>query len=145
MESLFFACSELSAIDIQTQKISLFNLFEEIHSVSYPVFIQSLSLAISLEKDRTDEDTNKILFRVSIGEDEIFKIESDILFSQRKRARALTVINGLIVPRPGVLCVSAHHKKKRLAQWNIVLNLIEAPQPVLSLPSPSATASRRKK
>ena len=91
-------------IDQRTNKLSLVNVFENLESEGFPLFIPGLNLVLLGERDPADADGIPIHFAVSLGGRALLEAEGRVLFQPGvKRARCILTVGGLVVPEPGTL------------------------------------------
>ncbi len=122
-------CAEGIVQDAVTNKLSAFNIFEEISSVSFPLFITKFCVLTILERDG-DADPNKIGIEIKLmmNGDELVKDHIEVNFQGKKRNRTLFDIDGLVIPALGTLCIVISYDKKELSAYEIQVDKIGQPR-----------------
>ena len=146
MELVLIACAESAAIDMSTQRVSLFNLLEEIGAASFPVILPHVSL-ISIFPRRANESENPSLqLRVTLDgqKQALFEAPLEVQFQGKLRARNLTSLQGMPIPSTGLMKVEIRSKSRVLGTWNVQVGRIGQQQVTRQLsPSKEAPAKIR--
>ena len=131
MKVRYILCSESSAIDVFSNRLSIFNLIEQISVQSYPTAIAGLNVVVGASKD--DEDGNSVAARLKfhLNGVELANYEMEFSFDDGNAARAVGSIQGFFVSSPGRLDVSVHLNDRQLGVWSIPC--VHAGQPELNL------------
>jgi uncharacterized protein DUF6941 len=88
--------------DAETNSISVFNIFEGIAGVGFPLLVQHASFFVLWERDATDAATYAGTFLIRIDNDPPLVMQRiNVDFAQDMRHRSVVNMNGMLVPRPG--------------------------------------------
>ncbi|RLC00653.1 MAG: hypothetical protein DRI57_32040 [Deltaproteobacteria bacterium] len=114
--------------DSETNSISVFHIIENFKSVSFPVFIPEISFFAHLIRGEDDPDVIESLLDIAINELEIISIPAKADF-QGKFANRLTVrVEGLAIPKPGILTVNLRHGDTILAHYDVSVESVGKPR-----------------
>jgi hypothetical protein len=127
MKCPFFVCSESSAIDAQTGRVSIFHILEDLHVVSAPFIIHSLAVVAFLSKEDHDDDVSEGKIEISIADRIISTFQVSINFQGQLRHRSLSLIQGTIVTAFGVLLLKLTIKDVELARWSVSIMQVNLP------------------
>jgi hypothetical protein len=102
MKLIFAACAQSSAVDAQTNRLSLFHILEQMQAAALPASL-SLVLVGIFAKEAGDPDDHSVQVRAWMGD--TILLESSVAFSFRAntRERIVAAINGLGIPAHGTL------------------------------------------
>jgi len=135
-----WACSETILQDSQTNVVSLINVVDEISSPSFPIILPKFSL-VALAKREIEEDNNPQLRAIAtLNNEPLFQTEFILSFLDKTRARAVIVVQGIIIPGPGTVRVSLFSPQAELAFWEIIVTATGQPQVDLFNPAPAPAA-----
>ena len=123
MEARLVVCALSVSIDQRSNSLSLFNIVEDLNVPAFPFAIPYMALAIMLTKtaDEPSEPRNVSLHCHLEGE-QLFRGVLAPNFQQHLRVRLVVDIQALVVPRPGLLRVSAYEDDRELGAWQISVN-----------------------
>ena len=93
-------------VDTFTNRVSAVNIFERITPETFPIAIPGFSCAFFLSREAQDQDRNEGVVVLTIGGVELTRGPYSIDFQGLHNARALLMMNALIIPNPGLLRVS---------------------------------------
>jgi Family of unknown function (DUF6941) len=122
MKIQFFLVADSAALDARTNRLSLFHLMEEVQAASFPIVIQHLTVATFAERERHDSDKTELKMRWSIDGEELAVLPVPIEFQGKPRARNLSELHGVVMPKPGECVVELRSGKKLLHEWKITLS-----------------------
>lgn len=121
MQTIFLACSESAAIDQLSNRMSIFNFIEDLHTTSFPLAFPNFTVSfITLRNQKEPETANPILSVFLEGATApIFESPLTVNFQGKRRSRTIINLRGLVLERPGVLKVQLREKNKVIAEWSI--------------------------
>jgi hypothetical protein len=120
MKVQIFAVSETAVIDQSSNRVSLFNLFENSNAVSFPIIIQSMTIVASIVKEDEDGDDGlNLSVRISIDEESIFEFPAEVAFLGQKLARSITHLQGMVITKPGLMRFELMQQGNALANWDV--------------------------
>jgi hypothetical protein len=94
--------SELYSIDKDTGSLSLFNIFHVVSAPAFPVVLNKLTVAISLEREPSDKLDGNVEFVVKQNDEIEFSQVLPFLFGEDICITNLIVkLNSFIIKKPG--------------------------------------------
>jgi hypothetical protein len=127
MNLLQVCCSEDYVIDQATNRVSLFNLIEDMPSAVFPFAIYSFCIFSYWERENGELDTSAQL-TIEIGDTILFQSPLALTFQDQIKCRAVMKIHGLGVLGPGTMVVKVSLGDVTKGTWKV--NVISAPQVV---------------
>jgi hypothetical protein len=100
---LLCVASEGISVDRKTGSVSVFSVLEQITAQGFPVLFQRLALFVLWEKDADDPARVAGRLVIDVMGQELFAQAVEINFQDKLRNRYVVRMNGLILPRPGLL------------------------------------------
>lgn len=134
MRCVLIAATELCVIDARTNNLSLINLLQDINSPTFPVVLPKLALAVILDRQENEQQQITTSIRMAIEETQLFDVPFQIDFQGRLRVRAVADMQGVLLPRPGVLKASLHYENAELGAWTLSVNQIGTPPEIFVAP-----------
>lgn len=119
----FFACAESSALDVQTNRVSLFHLQEDIAVSSLPVFLGNLAVVVIFTRD-PETDPAEAEYKLIIADErqEITRFPLMMNFQEKATCRVLSLLQGLVLPSLGKVTFTVKDSEdKSLDEWMIQL------------------------
>jgi hypothetical protein len=113
-------------IDSHTGQASAFNILEGIQAGGFPLFIQKSAFFCLWERDDTDASQYRAVFTVTLGNEEIARQNLDIDFLEKIRNRSIVYLNGIVIPRPGLVVFRLSVPEHATAEYTI--EIISTPQ-----------------
>jgi hypothetical protein len=96
--------SESNSVDKETGSLSLFNIFDVITAPAFPVLMNKLTVAVTLEREQSDKPDGNIELIVKQNGKTSFTQLLPFLFSENICITKLIVkINGFIINEPGII------------------------------------------
>jgi hypothetical protein len=141
MRVLLFAVAESAAIDQGTNRLSLFNLLEEIISPAFTIVFPQLTIATISSREEVEPSLFTLSLRITLGDQQLVESSLSVDFQGRPRARTLGVMSGLMVPRPGNLRLALSEAENELSAWDVMVRHIGEPTIVTQPTGPSGSAS----
>jgi hypothetical protein len=142
------ACAESVVLDSPTNRISLFNLFEEFTGQIFPSIVPAIALVLMMTRTPAENGNLRLDVKISLNSKTLYERQIAANFQGNLRLRAITNIAGLPILGPGLLVFSVYLRKRRLAEWAIVVNsaptVIEPQRAVGSAAKESSVVVRRK-
>ena len=151
MELLFVACAETATVDAATNRLSMFNIAEEVPAAMFPSIIQTLTLVILLARSKGEGDDIQLKISADINGQQLFELPFNFSFLGKPRARGLANLQGIPLPSAGTLTFHVSHKKKTIGSWPIVITALHPtaisppPPPIMAAnttePAPASVSS----
>lgn len=128
MKVILFACSESSALDIQTNRLSLFHVLDSLTVATAPFFIHSLAVVLIAEKEPSDPEIFDCKVEIINQGNVIATLPFGINYQGQSRCRALSLSQGMFVPSPSDIKFQLVWDAKVLSEWHIPVAAVQAPQ-----------------
>lgn len=113
--------------DVESNSISIFNIFEEIAGAGFPLFIQKCSILNCLERDITDPDSIHLHLAIKMGDVSIAEREVDVKFQDKLRSRMIVHLQGLPLPGPGKLKISFSNNEQLYGEYELAISSAHGP------------------
>ncbi len=97
--------------DAETNNISVFNIFEGLQAEGFPVLLQNVCFFTLWERSENEKEEHNAAFKLSIGTKELNSRTGTLNFQGKKRVRHIIRLQGLVLPKPGILCFSLELSK----------------------------------
>ena len=131
------ACADAAAVDKGTNKLSLFNIFEEMTAVVFPAILPTLTLVAVFTKTPSEPGATDIEVRIAHGSQNA-ALPTPIDFLGNNRMRLILTIQAIQVLEAKPLHFSIWHKNKQLgAEWTVEVHSV-GPQVLPSVPVAAA-------
>lgn len=122
MRTLYSLCSESSAIDQSTNRVSMFHVIERINAASFPFFVPQIHYVTLFSREDSDPMKAEMEFRVSIGQKIVFSSPVSIEFEENKDTRFINDFGGLPIPNPGILEFYYLYREIPIGLWRIFVS-----------------------
>jgi hypothetical protein len=120
-------CAQGVVRDADSNNVSIFNVLESLHSVGFPLFMQQMDILALLERTPEESSQHDMRFRVAVEETELVSAHLAIDFEDKPRNRAMVHVQGLVVPNPGTLTVTAYLNDVEIGDYSIAVDRLEGP------------------
>lgn len=127
MRLLLTTCADSGSIDTTTNRLSIFNVIEEIQSALFPSTLPSLSLILALEKNKDESDDVSLTLIGTLNSADLFNFPLEASFDGKKRLRVIANLQGIPLDAPGRLIISVKDKNKSLGIWPIEVLSVGTP------------------
>ncbi|MEW6379010.1 MAG: hypothetical protein AB1611_05320 [bacterium] len=130
MKCIISFCAEAVIIDSRTNNVSAFNLLEELHSPSFPVFIPRILFFALLERDDSDLNRYDLTLKVNNNEQLLLEVPTSADFQDpnKTRNRLIIEIGGLAIPSAGELGFTLIHAEQTVCSYSVKVMQIGKPQ-----------------
>jgi hypothetical protein len=129
-----FAVAEATSIDITTNRLSTFNLWDEINAASLPTMVPGIAIVMMLTREESEPANPEIQIAVSHNSRTLAHLPVTASFETKMKTRIVATVQGMVFTEQGVYEVAAHHGDERLGVWRIQVNLISsAAQPQIQV------------
>jgi len=129
-------CAAGSAIDRFSNRLSIFNVIEQIVSPSFPVWVPEMTFAVVLRRGEQDPQRFQASARVHMGNEIINTAQVGIDFENGQFARQIMNFQGLPVIHPGELVFELLLPNGAVASSSIPVTLV-APSAPAAAPAPN--------
>ena len=134
-------CAQGVVRDAEHGGISVFNILEVIQAAGFPMLIQQMDILAVFEREREDPPQHEVHFRISIADTELLATTLAIDFEDKLRNRSMLHVQGIVIPHPGNLIVSARLADVTLRIYEVTVEQI-GPPPVEAHQEPAGAESR---
>jgi len=124
MKVQLLLCAREFIMDQITNLVSAINLYEEIASPAFPLFIPMLSILTIATREDGEPDKATLLMRIGNEGDELFSNTFDIEFHGTKRSRHVVQFGPVPIIKPGVLIVTVSKDADLLGSYEIPMSKV---------------------
>lgn len=103
MNVFLAVCAAATATDRFSNRLSIFNILEQIPSASFPIWIPELTFAVILRRGPNDPQRFQSTAQIRLGNQVIATIQVAVDFENGQFARQIMNFQGLPVAAPGEL------------------------------------------
>jgi hypothetical protein len=130
MHCNLFAVAESSSIDIATQRLSIFNIWEDITTANLPAFVPSMALVAILTREENEPRDVELQVIVTLnGNNILAQLQARVSFQSALKARAVINVQGMVFNEQGVCEIAIRHADAEpLGSWTMRVNLVAHPQ-----------------
>jgi hypothetical protein len=124
-----FVVAESSSIDVATQRLSIFNIWDDISAPNLPAFIPSMVLITVLTREQHEPSEVELHVTVTLNGNPLAQLQTPISFQSGLRTRAVMNVQGMLFNEPGVCQITiGQADAQQLATWTVRVNLVAHPQ-----------------
>ena len=115
-------CAEGIIRDTETNRISVFQIFEHITPEGLPLLFTHFKILVFI--DREDKDPSEIKFnlRINLNKEKLLEKAVSVNFHDKKRNRTIINVGGLTIGNPGILQASIWLDDKMLNEYKVIIN-----------------------
>ncbi len=117
------------SIDVETQALSIFNVFEGIGAISFPVVFPNIFVIAFLNKDDSDlaAQSFDLVIRLKSGDtaNDLHHFPMNVQFASSRRAKTSAQIQGLPIHSEGKLIFALQYSGADLATYEVDIAKIE--------------------
>ena len=121
MKSIFMLAAKGVSIDRYTNMATIYNIIENLHSNSFPIFFPEIYVFVLLERKKDEESNINCVLKIYNNGKEINSIEVNPHFKTSNRNRTVIRVNGVTILSPGKLIFKFIYNNRTLGQYNILL------------------------
>lgn len=129
---MYSLCSESAVTDAASNKISAFNIIDQLTLAQFPALIPRITLIFGLEREGGDPEQFDGILTFSHNTTEVARWPISINFGEHPRARLLTIINGLVIPTPGEFRFVLNSADVEVGHWELPVTQPEPPSPQIT-------------
>ncbi|SRR6266540_3495923 len=141
MRCLLTICCESAVVDQINNRLSIFNVIDELTVQQFPAVFAKVTLVFLVEREEGDEQQFEARLAISHSGNEIVTSPISANFADRPRLRMIPVIQGFVIAAPGVYRVAFWHGDRELGYWEFTVTPGQAPQVINASASPSVSVS----
>src|SRR5258708_15770740 len=131
-------CSDSAALDARTQTVSAFHIAEVFRSASFPAVMNRLTVIAYVTRDETDPAQVELQLRVMHGDQQLFVGPIPLNYAAGGLlARAVVVLQGLVIPAPGELSARLVNGEQLQGSWTVTATQVgQIPTQLTLQPAP---------
>ena len=119
--------AESAVIAKTTNKLSIFNIVDEIQCSAFPALVKTLDLVVGSNRDpKTDPRKCSLRLKISLGRKKLFEHPVAVDYESKSRSNLIIHLQGIAVREPGMLNFAVYLKKSRLAVCALKVIKIDA-------------------
>ena len=126
MQLSFILCAESAVVDRTTNKLSIYNIIEQVSSPIFPAAVpMTLVAQFTRTKRENDQQKMKLTFSLDnmtkpLGEEQI-----SISFEKKMSSRLIAYIQAVIIPQPGILSAKLEQRNRLLGEWKMNIKKLD--------------------
>src|SRR5262245_47594205 len=93
-------CAESVVRDVETNLISVFNIYEQVRSQVFPILMPKLNCLFILTRDVGDVQTVTGAVQFTVGGEEVLRTPLTVDFQDKFLTRQTIVVQGFPIPAP---------------------------------------------
>lgn len=121
-------CAESVVVDNNTNKASVFNIIEEVKAHGFPALTRKLVYFFFMTRDKTNANLHKGSLVISLDGEELNRFPVQIDFQDKLKTRAIIIIEGYLIPKPGTLSAVLILRGKKYGRWDVDVQNIGKPK-----------------
>jgi len=136
-------CAESIIRDAATNQVSAVNILDEINAQAFPILLPKLSCVFLFDRN-VAEDPNEADAAVTFALPnlQLYQGQLQLDFQGKQRLRSILILQGFVVPTPGLIRVTVSRGGNVLASWEIPAAAIGGPQLALPIQQPAQPAAQ---
>ena len=124
---VLFTVADGAVIDQQTNRLSIFNVLEEMSAPGFPAMHSQLSIIAVLQKGPNEKEDPKLNIRISLDRSELVDFPITLSFEGVERSRFVGSIAGLLLPSAGTLKFDLRHRSRSISSWRVPVREVQTP------------------
>ena len=133
-----FAVAESTSIDITTNRLSIFHIWDEINTPILPTMVPSVAVVMMLTREENEPADVELYIAVSLNGQRLAQIPATASFQTMLKTRFVATVQGMVFTEQGIYELEIHRgEEPPLGVWRIQVRLIPAQpqiQPVETAP-----------
>lgn len=128
MYSLFSICAESVVTDAINNRISIFNVIDEVNVQQFPALFTKLTALFALIREDGDPEEIDTVFVCTQAGTELGRSPISGNFDGRPRLRIVTVVQGIVIPGPGLFRAALLLGEQELGHWEFTITQVPPPE-----------------
>jgi len=129
VREVYSICGETVVTDIASNRISIFNVVDELTVAQFPAVFPRITVLFGLERENNDPEQLEGVMTLTQEDTEISRWPVNAAFGELPRMRLTLVVNGLVIPSPGIFKFALSVGDRELASWSFPVTQPELPPP----------------
>ena len=126
--SKLMLCAEGVVRDAESNTVSVYNIFEEISSATFPVIIPKMFMLLITQRDPAQDPPGPAAsIRIQLDNDLLDETDVQVNFQEKSRNRFILGVGGLVITRPGRLRFIASVANARMAEYTVTVQKLSPP------------------
>ncbi len=96
-------CAREVVRDAMTNNVSIFNIFDGLAAVGFPLLLNPFSALFVLEREEGDNAEYGARFQLLQGEAQLAAGTTQINFDDKRRTRQIVRLDGVVISAPGII------------------------------------------
>lgn len=135
MKILSFVIAEEIIRDVDSDKITLVNVVEQLNAVSFPVFLSKCSAFLYLEREEEGDKEIEATVKFILNEKVLLNSPIKFSFKDKNRTRVLIKINGVVFNEEGNFKAELAIGEQKFTSYAVSLSLNKVETPKIAKPS----------
>jgi uncharacterized protein DUF6941 len=119
-------CAEAVIKDVDTEALSVFNIFDELVPSSFPFTLPKMTCLFFMSYDGKEGAVVSASLVITKGEDEFFKRPIEIDFRERRTSKLVFYFHAIPFDGPGTVRVALVHERREVGGWGFVIKDVPA-------------------
>ena len=108
-------------VDARTNQVSIIDVYENLESPQFPVFLPKVTLLFYLSRDAGDPQTRDLTMICSLEDVEIFNTQIHVDFQVSLTNRIVLEVEGVTIPKPGIIKARIMDKDQSLGVLDLLV------------------------
>jgi hypothetical protein len=117
IRALLGVASQSISRDGETNRLSIFNLLEDLAGEGFPLLLQTVAATFLLERAADDPAQPPARLSVRLGDARILDTAVDVDFADVLRTRVMVRVEGVVLPGPGELRFDLYVQDTHISEW----------------------------
>ena len=127
--SKLMLCAEGVVRDAESNTVSVYNIFEEMSSATFPMTIPKMFMLLVTQRDPAhDPPAPAASIRIQLDNDLLDETDMEVNFQDKSRNRFILGVGGLVISRPGTLRFIANVANARMAEYTVTVQKASPPE-----------------
>ena len=111
IKCIFAAAAKSIVRDVDTNNVSVFNVYEQVRPKSFPVLLANFQFIASFRRETGDPDSVLHTVIIALNGEKLYSDKMSSEFKGQTGSRLILRFNGLVVSKPGILTITLTDEK----------------------------------
>lgn len=111
IKCIFSAAAKSIVRDVDTNNVSIFNVYEQVRPKSFPVLLANFQFIASFRRETGDPDSVMHNVTIALNGENLYSDKMSSEFKGQTGSRLILRFNGLVVSKPGNLTITLTDEK----------------------------------
>ena len=126
-----FVCCEQAIVDVRSNRVTLFNVYDGIATPAFPATLGSITTVMSFSRAPAEPDRFDGFVRFSIDGEQIFEGPFSVDFEGASGTRVIAQLDGMIIPKPGRFEAVSIANDVEIGRYTFAVEQLDGNQPEL--------------